>query len=220
MTDSTAYDPVRWYSENAAKYAAETESLDMSPQRKLFIDLLPAPAPGRARRVLDVGCGGGRDALAFRMEGLDVTALEPCPELAQIAMLYAGVAVFKDRIEDFQTAATRFEGVWACASLVHLDAWDIDKAMRRIHDALVPGGVVYTCFKRPVVRGGFETSHRRKSANSDRMFTDLTPHGVVKAFHAASLELEAVWCTRDARWEKDPVRHGEMWVNGLARRRA
>lgn len=214
MTDSTDYDPVRWYSENAAKYAAETESLDMSPQRKLFVDLLPFPAPGRARRVLDVGCGGGRDALAFRMEGLDVTALEPCPELAQIAATYAGVPVLQGRIEKF-AGPHRFEGVWACASMVHLEEFDLHTAFTRVWDMLAVGGVFYTCFKRTASGATIAT---RQSANSERQFTDLSPAGLVKLFSYAALEMESVWCTRDARWEKDPARHGEVWVNGLARR--
>lgn len=132
---------IEYYNTNAEAFFARTVDADMSELRTRFAERLP---PGG--RLLDAGCGSGRDARAFREMGFQVSAIDGSAELARLARAYAGVPV---EVMDFREVAWReaFDGIWACASLLHLTPDDLPGAVRRLRDALVPGGHLEMSFK-------------------------------------------------------------------------
>ena len=98
-----------------------------------------------------------------------------------------------------------FDGIWACASLLHVPRRDMDDVVRRFTRALRPGGVWYMSFKAgevEEVRGG-------------RWFTDFT-EGLLRTLLTRHplLEVLRVWQTQDLH----PDRRDQKWVNALVRR--
>src|SRR4051812_18011344 len=102
------------YDRRAALFAAQTAELDM---RALYERFLKHVQPGG--RILDAGCGIGRDAVAFAQRRFSVTAIDASAAMVRTAMASAGpqVTVKQMRFEDIDWH-DEFDGIWACASLL------------------------------------------------------------------------------------------------------
>jgi SAM-dependent methyltransferase len=133
--DSSSTD--QFYQTYADDYAALTCAADLSASYAHFLPRLPAGA-----RILDVGCGAGRDLKAFAAQGFNCTGIDASSALCASASTYAGVPCHFSRIEELVYRA-QFEGIWACASLLHLPRWLLPQALRRLRAALVPQGLLY-----------------------------------------------------------------------------
>lgn len=188
-----------YYDQNAEPFFADTAFLDFSAGRRRFVAALP---PGG--RVLDAGCGSGRDALAFRELGFDVTAFDGSAAMAAKASAHTGLAVLH---LDFAQVAWReaFDGIWANASLLHVPRRDLPDIMRRLRSALVPGGVWELSFK-------LGSGERRTPG---RLFTDLDESAARALItEVGGLETLAISISYDVR----PGRENEGWTNLLVRR--
>ena len=193
LPDNTAY-----YQRNARAFFEGTHVVDMTPLYAKFETLLPATA-----RILDAGCGSGRDTKYFLGRGYSVTAFDAAPELARLASEYVGQPVL---VESFASIVFReeFDAVWACASLVHLDARELEATLRRLTDSLRAGGVFYMSFK--YGKGELKAD--------DRVFVqyDETALGPVIEL-IPDLKIAESWVSRDVR----PGR-SNFWLNVLCRR--
>lgn len=131
---------IRFYDDEAEVYAQVVPGAD--PIRlKAFVDRLPSGA-----RVLEIGCGGGHDALAMRSLGLSVTATDASAPMARQAELRLGTPVKVMAASDLSDHDA-YDGVWASASLLHVPRPGLTDVLKRIHAALVPGGLLYASFK-------------------------------------------------------------------------
>lgn len=112
-----------------------------SHQLDTFLDRL-----ARDGRVLELGCGGGRDAARSRQRGFAVDATDATPALVtranQAFALDARVMAFHEL-----EAEGEYAGVWAHACLLHCPRDALPDAISRIHRALVPGGWHFASFK-------------------------------------------------------------------------
>lgn len=188
-----------YYEHNAQSFFEATVDVDMTPFYQRFLPLLPP-----AGRILDAGCGSGRDLRAFAELGYRVTAFDASPALIALAEAYAGQPVFLARFQDIDWRES-FDGVWACASLLHLPAAELPDVLRRLAVALVPGGVMYASFK---------YGHCERE-DQGRHFTDLDEAGLYGMLDRVDhLQLLDVWITADQR----PGRDNERWLNALLRR--
>ncbi|MBV5273652.1 MAG: class I SAM-dependent methyltransferase [Lamprocystis purpurea] len=189
--DTTAY-----YRANADTFFADTLAVDMAPLYARFLPHLPVGG-----RILDAGCGSGRDALAFRERGYAVTAFDASAELAALAAAHLGQPVQVLRFQDLERTQA-FDGIWACASLLHVPGAELPEVLRRLAMALRPGGVLYASFK----YGSGEREHH------GRRFTDLDEAGLATLLTQVQglTELET-WTTGDRR----PGRESERWLNAL-----
>ena len=198
LTDATDT-TLAYYDANARAFADSTRDVEFAHMRGRFASLL---APGA--RVLDLGCGSGRDARAFLEAGLHVSATDGSAELCREASAHCGIPV---RHELFQELADveAYDGVWACSSILHLPKAQLADVLGRIERALVPRGVLYTSFK----LGDFE------GERNGRYFTDFTGPAF-RAFVRAScgLAVEQLWETSDVR----PGRAAERWLNAILRK--
>ena len=190
-----------YYAENARKFAGSTADVEFSAMQLKFESLLPSGA-----KVLDFGCGSGRDAKHFVDAGFDVTATDGSPELCEIAERLAGIPVRNELFQDLAETET-YDGIWACSSILHLPKPDLADVLAKMAAARKPGGVVYTSFK----HGTFE------GMRNGRHFTDFTESGF-RAFlqRVPQLRVDEAWTTADVR----PGREDEKWLNLLLTKRS
>lgn len=189
-------DTARYYRQFADEFFDSTVGVDMSPIRERFAALLVAGA-----RVLDAGCGSGRDAKAFAQDGFRVSAFDASPELASRASTHCGFAVEVRSFRDVDEV-NAYDGIWCCASLLHVAPEEMPGVVSRLWAALAPGGVLYASFKRGTgtrLHGG-------------RHFTDADESQVAEWLAALpELAQSDIWVTEDQRPDRM-----EKWTNVLA----
>jgi SAM-dependent methyltransferase len=190
---------VAYYDRNARAFVDATLGLCMEPLYQPFLDLVPAGG-----HILDAGCGSGRDAREFLRRGYRVTAIDASQQMARLAAAVIGKPVEVLRIEDL-AVEEEFDGIWACASLIHVPRRDIDNVLCRLGRTLRPGGVLYMSLK----------WGEGQRVEEGRLFNDYTENGFrpLLAGHAL-LSLLRAWRTDDVR----PAKQGDTWLNVLARR--
>lgn len=106
-----------------------------NPDLEKFITSLP-----QAGKVLDAGAGPGNDALKMRAAGLDVTALEPTPEFADLIEA-SGTTLIRQDFDGIPETG-EYDGVWASFSLLHVERNDCYRHIQQIYNALKPGGLL------------------------------------------------------------------------------
>ncbi len=186
---------LKYYQDNAQTFFDGTVNVDMSSLYETFTKHL---APGA--RVLDAGCGSGRDAKAFLEMGYQVEAFDASPAMVELASEHTGLPVQLMTFADVDWKE-EFDGIWCCASLLHVPAVELPGVMRRLADALKPGGVWYVSFK--CGDGEREVEGRR--------FTDMDEGGLRELLKAVEgIEVVELWITKDKR----PMR-SEVWLNGV-----
>ena len=190
---------LKYYDQNAEMFIAGSLGIDMSETRSRFVAYLPNKA-----YVLDFGCGSGRDTKAFLDMGFCVEATDGSGELCARASEYTGIQVKKMMFHELN-AHEKYDGIWACASILHLPKAELAEVIGKIEAALKSGGVLYTSFKygnsEGIVKGRYFT-----------YFTEKTLNEFLK--NVTSLQILDMWITQDVR----PDRKDERWVNILARR--
>lgn len=118
---------------------------DLSPVgsiEKLMSLLLPNP------RVIDIGCGSGRDAKIFHSLGAQVVGIDFCPNLLEIAKKQAPDVDFQLMdIESLDFPDSSFDAAWAACSLVHLAKHSLPSVLSKIYDILDDDGYFYLSIK-------------------------------------------------------------------------
>ena len=187
---------LEYYAQNAEKFAAETASVDFSAAQERFLAHL---APGAA--ILDFGCGSGRDTKVFLGRGYRVTAVDGSPELCELASAYTGIPVRQILFAELDEAEV-YDGIWACASVLHVSSAELPDIFRRMITALKSGGIIYASFK----YGTFE------GERNGRFFTDFTEETFAKFLQQfPELSLIDQWISSDVR----PGREDEKWLNAI-----
>ena len=132
---------LNFYNNNSKSYIETTLSVDMSHLYKDFLKYIP-----KGGHILDLGCGSGRDSLEFIKKGYNVTAVDGSKELAVAASKIIGQQVICSKFEDIKLNKT-FHGIWACASLLHVNKNHIVDVIKNVSLNLKPNGVFYMSFK-------------------------------------------------------------------------
>jgi SAM-dependent methyltransferase len=189
-----------YYNKNADRYFRETFNADLTAIYPQFLERLPKDA-----HILDAGCGSGRDSLYFIKQGYRVTAIDASEEMARLASDAIRQKVFPVSFEEMHYQ-TEFDGIWACASLVHIPRQSIDRVFRNFSEALKPSGTIYASFKygdkEIEMNGRFFNFYNEK-----RLAETIEKH--------PELKLVKVWTSGDVR----PDRKGELWLNALIEKR-
>ena len=187
-----------YYNEHAMEFAKDTSDIEFSSIQNEFLAQLEENSS-----ILDFGCGSGRDSKYFLNMGYRVTALDGSEEICRIAEKNIGIPVMQMDFREFNEK-NKYDGIWACASVLHLDKDELKTVLRKMEAALHANGIIYMSFKYgdfSGVRGG-------------RFFTDFNETSF-EAFvsHIPSLEIRKIWISEDAR----PGRHDEKWLNIIMR---
>ena len=185
---------VNYYNTNAQQFFDSTVNVDMSELYKHFVPFLPTRA-----RILDVGCGSGRDSKYFIDCGYEVEAMDVTEEFCILASSYIGQPVKHLDILDL-TATNEFDAVWACASLLHIKPCNLEKAFTNIKNCLKSNGILYASFK----YGDFS------GIRNGRYFTDMTETSFQNLLNrVGGFKIVKEYKTGDVR----EGRHSEMWLN-------
>ena len=191
-------DTIEYYNKYASQIFEDTVDQDMEEFRQRFLKYLE-----EGDTILDLGCGSGRDSLAFYELGYDVTPLDASEEMCKLAEIHTGLEVLQMQYEDMEFDEV-FDGIWGCGALIHVPEKELDGVLERIIDALCPGGILYLSFR----EGDFE------GFQGKRYFCDYTEDRLERILEETDrLEVEKIWVTDDARRDSD-VR----WVNVLAKK--
>jgi len=132
---------IKYYDENAVTFFENTKDADMKRIYELFLKYLP---PGA--KILDLGCGSGRDTKYFLQEGYDVIAVDGSIEMVKLSTEFTGKQTLHLTFDEINFNE-EFDGIWACASLLHVPRSKIDFVLKKIHLALKKGGVFYSSYK-------------------------------------------------------------------------
>lgn len=190
MNDTT----IDYYNNNAESFISNTIDCEFSEMQDKFLNYLDNNA-----KILDLGCGSGRDSKYFLNKGFNITALDGSQELCKVAENIIGQKVV---CQDFRNLDynNEFDGIWACASLLHLRKEEIKTVIIKCIEALKTNGIFYCSFK----YGNYEGNR------NGRYFTDLTEEEFNKVISKINnIQIEEVFVSNDVR----KGRENEQWLN-------
>jgi cyclopropane fatty-acyl-phospholipid synthase-like methyltransferase len=190
---------LEYYNKNAVAFANGTLDVDFTQIPDRFLERLQV-----GDSILDFGCGSGRDTKYFLAQGMQVDAVDGSEEMCKIASEYTGLEVRQMYFQDLDEQG-KYDGIWACASVLHLSKKELRNVIKKMLAALKPEGIIYTSFK----YGTFE------GERNGRYFTDFTEMSFfdfIQEIDGAVVEEQ--WITGDVR----PGRGEEKWLNLIIRK--
>ena len=187
---------LNYYNQHAQSFSDSTLNVDMSA---LYAEFLPHIK--QHGHILDAGCGSARDAAYFKNQGFTVSAFDASPALAKLASNYLQQPVV---IKTFQglECVNKYDGIWCCASLLHVPKAELPQVFLKLQNALKPDGVLYVSFK-------YGTQER---VHNGREFTDLNESALTALINShTKLKIIKQWQTVGQR----PECESQVWLNAL-----
>lgn len=186
---------VDYYNNHADDFFAGTNEVDMTDVYQRFLPLIPTGGS-----ILDAGCGSGRDARAFMDLGYRVDAFDASSELVDLANRVNGVPATVATFETY-ISGDLYDGIWACASLLHVPSKNLALTIRNLSSMLKPTGSFYLSFKTGA--GERETD--------GRVFTDMNIDSLSDLLNdLPHLRIRDSWATKDLRPDRN-----EQWLNAI-----
>lgn len=185
---------INYYNANARKFAENTAEIDFSSVQDRFLSYMPVGG-----RILDFGCGSGRDSKYFLSKGFGIDAVDGSEELCGIASQYAEMNVKQMLFSELEAVAV-YDGIWACASILHLSKDELKDVFFKMCRAIKDKGYIYTSFKYGIFEG----------YRNDRFFTDFTEDSFNEFLREIPyVEIIELWISADIR----QGRSDEKWLN-------
>jgi SAM-dependent methyltransferase len=192
-------DSIGYYNRYAATYFESTVNVDLSENRARFEKVLP-----EGGSILDLGCGSGRDSLAFLEDGYEVTPLDGSPEMCALAEIHTDLEVLNMTFEELDFDEV-FDGIWACASLLHVPEEDMPDILKKVGLALKPEGHLYISVK----EGDFE------GERDNRYYVDYTKRRLMNLLEETGVfKVKEVWKTQGLKTMTGDTR----WLNIIAKK--
>ena len=206
---STDRDTVRSYDAAAAEYAAEAAIMpDWVAQE---IDAFVARLSGSGR-VLEIGSGGGRDAAAFEARGISVRRTDVSKGFVDLLRTKGFEAdlldPLTDDLADPQSPGMPYDGVWACASLIHVARQDLGTVLRRLAEATRTGGPLHVSVR----EGDGEDVSTHGSAAAPRHYVET----YWRESALRSVLTDAGWIVGEVH--RYVGRPGDLWLSVRAHR--
>lgn len=184
---------ISYYDKNAAEFCKNTIDADMSFCRDKFLQYLKI-----GDSILDAGCGSGRDSVAFKQLGYHVTTMDASPEICKEAEKVIGQKVLCKTFEELDDENV-YDGIWACASLLHVSKGRMREVLHRIKCALKDRGIFYASFK---------YGEEEKIVNG-RLFNYYNEQSLTALMEKSGFKVLELFVTQDVRED----RREEKWVN-------
>lgn len=189
-----------YYNNYADEFYRSTVTVEFTEMQDRFLKKLKKDA-----YILDFGCGSGRDTKCFLEQGYSVEAVDGSAELCKRASQYTGIPVKQMLFEEL-AVADKYDGIWACSSVLHLPIGKLTDVMQKMTTALKKNGIIYTSFKYGTFSG----------ERNGRFFNDMTETTFEDLLQGVDgLVVEEQWVSSDVR----PERSEEKWLNLILRKR-
>ena len=127
---------IDYYNKHTEEFTASTFEVDMESLYKPFLAELQEGA-----KILDVGCGSGRDTLAFKNKGYQVDAIDYSEELVKKATRLTGIPIKLQSFYEIDVDEA-YDGIWAWASWLHCVRDRLAEVVGKLITALKPNGVL------------------------------------------------------------------------------
>ncbi len=171
-------DTIDYYNKYASKIFEDTAELDTGALRQKFLELLE-----EGDTILDLGCGSGRDSLAFYDLGYDVTALDGSEEMCKLAEIHTGLEVLQIAYENMEFDEV-FDGIWGYDAFIHVPGRELEGLLEKVTEALCRGGVLFLSFR----EGDFE------GFQGERYFCDYKAEELERIIRETGrLKIEKIW---------------------------
>lgn len=188
---------IEYYNNHAEEFCEKTKDADMSYCYGKFRQYVKPQG-----KILDVGCGSGRDSRRFIEDGYQVSAMDASEEMCKYAGKYIEQQVKCQRVEEI-TYENEFDGIWACASLLHVGKEEMPIVIGKLYKALKKNGILYASFK---VGSG-------ERFTDGRFFNDYMEKEIMEIFSGQKdFNIMECFVTEDVRKE----RKHEKWLNIIA----
>lgn len=209
MSDDHVTKTIGVYNAMADKYAKKLNDYAPRPEQEKFVALLPKNAT-----ILDAGCGPGRDCEYFVKQGLKVVGVDLSDKLLDIAKQRVPQASFvKQDLRALDFSPSSFDGIWACASLLHLHRAEVPQVLENFFRLLKPSGVLFVMVK----EGSGEADVKESlSSNMVRHFTYFTLTELKKLLENSRFTVEEIYT-----WNEElrrPGRRDLIWISSFSRK--
>jgi SAM-dependent methyltransferase len=128
------------YDGSAQSFCEGTRDHDVSQNHEALLEAIEGRPPFK---ILDLGCGPGRDLAYFRSIGHEVVGLDGSPRFVEMARAATGCEVLHQDVLALSLAQGYFDGVFANASLFHVPVQELAQVLGALRDTLVPRGVLF-----------------------------------------------------------------------------
>jgi SAM-dependent methyltransferase len=137
LSDAT----IAYYDRFAQAFWAGTRHHDVSQNYAAFLDAIEGDPP---YSILDLGCGPGRDLSHFRSLGHEAVGLDGSQDFVAMARSHSQCEVLHQDFLAMQLPASRFDGVFANASLFHVPSQELPRVLLELCKTLKPRGVLFS----------------------------------------------------------------------------
>lgn len=193
---------LEYYQRNAKEFFSQTINVDMQNVYQPFLEYLPKTQLSNQQKILDVGCGSGRDSVFFANQGFEVVAIDGSQNVIDLAK-QTDTRIDWQCLRFHEIAKkswqNQFTGIWACASLLHVPFDDLTKLLNDLILCIKSDGILYASFK-------YGDSEREKDG---RFFCDINE----QRWQLIGEQLDSakpvmIWQTIDNRVDRQ-----EIWWN-------
>lgn len=155
--------------QNPKEYIQNTKDLDLSYVYEKFMFYI------KKGKLLDLGCGSGRDSLYFIKNGFDVVATDGYAEMCLEASKNLGKEVLHLPFNDINYK-NEFDAIWACASLLHVPNNELNDILLKISNAMKKNAYFYSSFKhgdKEVKENGLIYNYETKESFQQKLPSNL-----------------------------------------------
>ena len=132
---------IQHYDYGAARFSEDTRDHDVTQNIEALLTSIPGPPP---HRILDFGCGPGRDLIRFTALGHHAVGLDGSLALVSMARQQSGCEVLHQDFLALDLPDAHFDGVFANASLFHVPRQELGRVLRQLRETLRPEGVLFS----------------------------------------------------------------------------
>jgi SAM-dependent methyltransferase len=129
------------YNQHADSFWEGTRDHDVSQNRNAMLENLVGPGPFR---VLDFGCGPGRDLKAFKDLGHQAVGLDGAARFVELAGRYSNCEVWHQDFLRLELPSEYFDGIFANAALFHVPSQELPRVLKECWATLQAGGVLFS----------------------------------------------------------------------------
>lgn len=141
------------YQERAEAFWQGTRDHDVSQNYAALLSALPER---QKLRLLDFGCGPGRDLKYFAGLGHEVIGLDGSANFCEMARTYTGCEVWQQNFLTLDLPTNYFDGIFANASLFHVPRQELPRVLKAFHQSLKSQGVLFSSNPRGESEGWYE----------------------------------------------------------------